>query len=160
MNDEKVLVKSAVNAKVGITLPEYRFKQEWNRKGAKAFFDKQMLEDIMFEPGVEYMFKNGILYIEDMETKKELGIEPEDATEPQNVIVLDENQMKRYLTVVPIHEFKEKMETLSKEQRVEVVQFAIANEILPAFDKCEYFKKRVGIDIMSAIKLNRLDKVE
>ena len=72
MNDEKVLVKSAINAKVGITLPEYRFKQEWNRKGAKALIDKQTLEDIMFEPGVEYMFKNGILYIEDMETKKEL----------------------------------------------------------------------------------------
>ena len=158
MNDNKVLVKSTVNAKVGITLPEYRFKQEWARKGAKALIDKQLLEDIMFEPGVEYMFTNGILYIDDMETKKELGIEPEDAKEPVNVIVMDDAQMKRYLTLVPIHDFKEKMETLSKEQRLEVAQYAIANEILPSLDKCDYFKERTGIDVMSAIKLNRQNR--
>jgi hypothetical protein len=158
MNDNKVLVKSAVNAKVGITLPEYRFKQEWARKGAKAMIDRQLLEDIMFEPGVEYMFTNGILYIDDMETKKELGIEPEDAKEPVNVIVMDDAQMKRYLTVVPTHDFKEKMETLSKEQRLEVAQYAISNEILPSLDKCDYFKERTGIDVMSAINLNRQNR--
>lgn len=69
-NTEKVVVRSTVNAKVSINQPAYRFKQEWNRKGAKAMIDKQTLEEIMFEPGVDYMFKSGILYIDDMDTKK------------------------------------------------------------------------------------------
>ena len=161
MNDnEKVLVVSTVNAKVGITLPEYRFKQEWGRKGAKAMIEKKVLEDIMFEPGVEYMFKNGILYIEDMEVKKELGIEPETAEEPENVIVLDEKQIKRYLTVAPLHEFKEIMGKISKEQRVNVASYAVNNEILPSLDKSELIMQMAGIDIMAAIKLNRQNKAE
>ena len=161
MNDnEKVLVKSTVNAKVGITLPEYRFKQEWARKGAKAYIDKQLLEDIMFEPGVSYMFETGILYIEDMETKKTLGIEPEDAVEPVNVIILDDAQMKRQLTVVPFHEFKATVEKLSKEQKQELAQYAINNEILPALDKTDFIKKTIGIDIMSSINLNRQNRAE
>lgn len=158
MNEEKVLVKSTVNGKVGITLPEYRFKQEWNRKGAKALVDKKILEDIMFEPGVEYMFKTGILYIEDMQVKKDLGIEPEDAVEPKNVIVLDEAQIKRQLTLVPLHEFKETMNKLSKEQILNVATYAIENEILPSMDKAEFLNKKAEVDVLSAIRLNRQNK--
>lgn len=158
MNEEKVVVKSTVNGRVGITLPDYRFKQEWNRKGAKANIDKQILNDIMFEPGVDYMFKTGILYIEDMETKKELGLEPQNAKEPENIIVLDENQMKRQLSLVPFHEFKTTMEKLSKEQRMNLVQFAVQQEILPSMEKTDLLQKATGVDIVSAIRLNRANK--
>lgn len=158
MNEEKVVVKSTVNGRVGITLPDYRFKQEWNRKGAKANIDKQILNDIMFEPGVDYMFKTGILYIENMETKKELGLEPQDAKEPENIIVLDENQMKRQLSLVPFHEFKTTMEKLSKEQRMNLVQFAVQQEILPSMEKTDLLQKATGVDIVSAIRLNRANK--
>ena len=158
MNEEKVVVKSTVNGRVGITLPDYRFKQEWNRKGAKASIDKQILNDIMFEPGVDYMFKTGILYIEDMETKKELGLEPQDAKEPENIIVLDENQMKRQLSLVPFHEFKVTIEKLSKEQRMNLVQFAVQQEILPSMEKTDLLQKATGVDIVSAIRLNRANK--
>ena len=153
-------VRSTVNAKVSINQPAYRFKQEWNRKGAKAMIDKQTLEEIMFEPGVDYMFKSGILYIDDMDTKKQLGIEPEDAKEPVNVIVLDEKQIVRQLNLVPIHEFKKTVSTLSKEQKLEVAQYAIDNEILPALDKCDFIKEVIGIDIMSAINLNRQNRAD
>lgn len=158
MNEEKVIVKSTVNGRVGITLPDYRFKQEWNRKGAKVSIDKQILNDIMFEPGVDYMFKTGILYIEDMETKKELGLEPQNAKEPENIIVLDENQMKRQLSLVPFHEFKATIEKLSKEQRMNLVQFAVQQEILPSMEKTDLLQKATGVDIVSAIRLNRANK--
>ena len=114
----------------------------------------------MYEPGVDYMFKTGILYIDDMEVKKELGLEPETATEPQNIIVLDEKQIKRYLTVAPFHEFKAIMDKLSKEQRTEMANYAVDNEILPSLDKSDYIKKAIGIDVMQAINLNRLNKAE
>lgn len=155
MNDDKVVVKSAVNARVSINRPEHRFKAEWNRKGSKVLIERDKLEDLMFEPGIEYMFTNGILYIDDMEIKKQLGIEPEDAKEPVNVIILDEKQMARYLNLVPTHEFKVTVSKLSKEQRMELAQYAINNEILPSLDKCDFMKEAIGIDIMSAINLNR-----
>lgn len=160
MNENKVVVKSAVNARVSINRPEHRFKGEWNRKGSKVLIERDKLEDLMFEPGIEYMFNNGILYIDDMEVKKQLGIEPEDAKEPVNVIVLDEKQMDRQLKLVPTHEFKTMVSKLSKEQRLELAQYAINNEILPSLEKCDFIKEAIGIDIMSAINLNRQNRAE
>ena len=158
MNDNKVVVKSTVNAQVGIELPEYRFKHTWGSKNAKVLIDKDLLNDIMFDPGVEYMFKTGILYIEDMQVKKDLNLEPQDAKEPTNIIVLPEEQIKRQLTLTPFHEFKEVISRLSNEQKLEVINYAIKNEILPSMDKTEYLTKTTGIDIMSAIRLNRQNK--
>ena len=63
--------------------------------------DKDALSEAMYEPGVASMFRKGILYIEDMDTKKELGLEPDGATEPENIIVLTGAQMTRYLKVAP-----------------------------------------------------------
>lgn len=159
-DNEKVCVVSTVNAQVGINLPDLRVRHDWGRKGARQYIDKQALEDIMYEPGVDYMFKTGILYIEDMKVKKELGLEPETATEPENIIVLDEKQLKRYLTVAPLHEFKAIMDKLSKEQRAEMANYAVDNEILPSLDKSDYIMKTIGINVMQAINLNRLNKAE
>lgn len=159
-DNEKVCVVSTINAQVGINLPDLRVRHEWGRKGSRQYIEKKALEDIMYEPGVDYMFKTGILYIDDMEVKKELGLEPETATEPQNIIVLDEKQIKRYLTVAPFHEFKAIMDKLSKEQRIEMANYAVDNEILPSLDKSDYIKKAIGIDVMQAINLNRLNKAE
>ena len=101
MEKEMVTVISTVNGVVGIYLPDLRFKKEWTRKGQKQKIDKELLQDIMYDPGSEYMFRTGMLYIEDMDIKKEIGLEPEEATEPVNIIVLDEKQLNRYLTVMP-----------------------------------------------------------
>lgn len=157
MDNKKVYVVSTVNGTVGISLPEYGFRKDWTKKGQKVAIDKELLENIMFDPGTEYMFRTGMLYIEDMEVKKELGLEPEDATEPENIIVLSDTEMKRYLTVLPLHEFKEKLANLSIEQKKNMVDYAVENEIIN-LEKCELLKEATGLNIVRMIELNRQNK--
>lgn len=157
MEKEMVTVVSTVNGLVGICLPDLRFKKEWARKGQKQQIDKDLLQDIMYDPGSEYMFRTGMLYIEDMDIKKEIGLEPEDATEPVNIIVLDEKQLNRYLTVMPLHEFKENVKKLSIEQAKNLVDYAVQKESI-TFDKAEFLEKITGLNAMSMIQLNRKNK--
>ena len=157
MEKEMVTVISTVNGVVGIYLPDLRFKKEWTRKGQRQKIDKDLLQDIMYDPGSEYMFRTGMLYIEDMDIKKEIGLEPEDATEPVNIIVLDEKQLNRYLTVMPLHEFKENVKKLSIEQAKNLVDYAVQKESI-TFDKAEFLEKITGLNAMSMIQLNRKNK--
>ena len=157
MEKEMVTVVSTVNGLVGIYLADLRFKKEWARKGQKQKIDKDLLQDIMYDPGSEYMFRTGMLYIEDMDIKKEIGLEPEDATEPVNIIVLDEKQLNRYLTVMPLHEFKENVKKLSIEQAKNLVDYAVQKESI-TFDKAEFLEKITGLNAMSMIQLNRKNK--
>ena len=158
MNDkEKVTIVSTVNGTVGIYLPDLRFRKEWTRKGMKVQVDKELLEDILYDPGSEYMFKTGMLYVEDMDVKKELGLEPEDATQPVNIIVLNDKDKERYLKNLPLHEFKEKVKELSVEQRRDLVDYAVEHEVI-SFDKNEVLEELVGLNPMKMIQLNRQNK--
>ena len=154
--DEKVKVKSLVSNRVFLSVPDMRLSRVWEKKGTVRTIPFDQLEEAMYNPGVEAMFKDGILGIDDMETKIALGLEPEGATEPVNIIVLDEAQTRRYLTILPIYEFKEKIKELPHDQIIEMANYAIKNEIAN-FEKSEVIKQMTGIDIISAIKLNRDD---
>lgn len=154
--DEKVKVKSLVSNRVFLSVPDMRLSRVWEKKGTVRTIPFDQLEEAMYNPGVEAMFRDGILGIDDMETKIALGLEPEGATEPVNIIVLDEAQTRRYLTILPIYEFKEKIKELPYDQIIEMANYAIRNEIAN-FEKSEIIKQMTGIDIISAIKLNRDD---
>ena len=105
------------------------------------------------------MFKEGMLSIDDMEVKKALGLEPEDAEIPTNIIILSDEQRKRYLTVLPMPEFRAEVSKLSYEQLNSLVDYAIENE-LANLDKCEFLKEKTQIDIIKAIQLKRDAKEE
>lgn len=154
--EEKVKVKSLVSNRVFISIPDIRLSRVWEKKGTVKTIPFDQLEEAIYDPGVEAMFRDGILGIDDMEVKIKLGLEPEGATEPVNIITLDDDQIKRYLTVLPIHEFRAKLKELPREQITEIASYAIANEIAN-FEKSEIIKGITGIDIINAIKLNRDD---
>lgn len=157
--EEKVRVVNLISSRVNIDLPEVRLKRIWEKRGAVKTIPFEQLEEAMYNPGVEALFKEGILGIEDLETKKRLGLEPEDATEPVNIITLDDIQRKRYLTVMPLTEFKNKIKELPLEQIRELAQFAIDNELVD-FEKSEIIKKITGTDIIGTIQMNKADKEE
>ena len=154
MENNKVTVVSTVNAQVGLHLPEFKINRVWPKKGSKVLIDKDALSEAMYEPGVASMFRKGILYIEDMETKKELGLEPDTATEPENIIVLTDAQMTRYLKVAPAKELDEIMQKLSGQQRKNVADFAVQCQIAD-MDKADIIKKYTGIDVINFIRMNR-----
>ena len=154
---EKIRVISKHQGPISVNISDLRFKREWPNKGASVLIEKETLEEMMYDSGFKYMIDTGMLYIEDLEVKKELGLEPEDATEPVNIIVLSDNDMKRMMTAMPQFEFDAKLKTLNYEQMLALADFAIKNE-LGDFGKCDAIKKACGKDILTAIKLNRDDK--
>ena len=154
---EKIRVISKHQGRISQKNSDQRFKREWPNTGASVLIEKETLEEMLYDSGFKYMIDTGMLYIEDLEVKKELGLEPEDATEPVNIIVLNDNDMKRMMTAMPQFEFDAKLKTLNYEQMLALADFAIKNE-LGDFGKCDAIKKACGKDILTAIKLNREDK--
>lgn len=157
MEKERVKIISQHNGPVSVIVPELRFSREWMSKGATIPVEKETLEELMYDPGFKYMIDTGMLYIEDMQVKKDLGIEPEDAEEPVNIIILTDKEKERMMTVLPLIEFKIKLKTLNYEQLQDLADFAIRHE-LSDFQKAEEIKKACGKDIINAIRLNREDK--
>lgn len=155
--NDRIEIENLTNGVVSIEIPELLLKVEWARKGVKRKIEFGKLQQALFDNGTEYMFKNGMLYIEDLDAKKALELEPPDAEVPENIIVLSESQMKRLLTTAPIEELKKTLQEISKEQINELVTYAINKEITD-FNRCDIIKKASGKDIIRAIQLNRQDK--
>lgn len=157
MENKKVKVINLVNGRVGIRLPDLKLNIRWDRKGQSRMVDLETLQEAMFDYGTEYMFKQGMLGIEDMDVKIALGLEPEGATEPQNIKTLNDATMKRMMTVMPAFEFKDEIKEYPKEQILNLVDYAVEHEYSD-INKCDILKEMTGIDIISAIRLNREDK--
>ena len=157
--ETKVKVKSLISSRVLLSIPELRLRRVWERKGAVKTIPFEQLEEAMYEPGVEALFKEGALGIDDMEVKIALGLEEEGTTEPTNIIALDDAQRERYLRVMPMVDFKQKVKELPQEQLIELANYAIKKEIAD-FPKSELLLKLTDIDILSAIKLNRDNNAE
>jgi hypothetical protein len=160
MENNKVTVISTTNATIVINNPNLRFRRVWERKGAKAVIEKDIFSELMYATDFRSLVECGKLYIEDMEIKKEVGLEPEDAAEPVNIIVLSEKQQERLLKVAPYSEFKDTCEKLSMDQLKELASFAVANEVNMDMNKLDYFQAKTGKDILKAIQLNRSFRAE
>lgn len=152
--DEKVMVTSMVSGKVSLVSPHLRLRKTWPKKGAKLPIEKAVLREAIYEPGVEYMFRNGMLYIDDMDFKIELGLEPEGATAPTEIIPMDDKHMNRILKLMPIAEMKVAIKSMNADQVRELVDYASKmNDI--QFDRMDAIKQVVGIDLFKLIELNR-----
>lgn len=145
--NKKVMVKSNSNATVVFHLPDLGFTRTFEKKGAVKPIPFDVLAQSIYNDGAEAMFKLGILTIEDKEARIELGFEEE-------VFTLDDNQKKRLLTIAPLHDLKETCKKLNEQQILDLVYFAIDNEI-GNFDKTTFLKEVTNIDIIEAIKLNK-----
>ena len=157
--EKKVKIKNLTGGQVVVINDDLKVRRTWERRGAVKTIDFDVLEELIYDPGVEYMFKQGILGIEDLEVKKALGLEPEDAIEPVNIITFDDKKMDRLMTVMPLHEFKAEVEKAPSEQVRLLVEYAIKKEYTD-FEKCEILKSLTQVDVINAIKLNRAAKEE
>lgn len=154
---ERVKVISTLKNRVTVNVPDIRFSRTWASAGMAINIDRDTLNDLMYDPGFANMVKMGILYIEDMEVKKELGLEPEDATEPVNLILLTDKEKRYYLTELSLVGFKDKVKKLSKNQIEELADYAIQNKIVD-MDKCKVIQEACGRDVVRAIQLLEADR--
>jgi hypothetical protein len=148
--NKKVMVKSHSNATVVFHLPDLGFTRTFEKKGAVKPVPFDVLAQSMYDNGAEAMFKLGILTIEDKEARIELGLEEE-------VFMIDDAQKKRLLTIAPLHDLKETCKKMNEQQLLDLVYFAIDNE-LGNFDKASFLKEITSIDIIKAIELNKAAK--
>ena len=152
--NEKVVVTSMVGGNVGLTLPHLRVNKTWPKKGTKLPIEKDILREAIYEPGVEYMFKNGILYIEDMDFKIELGLEEEGAKTPTAIIPVDEKYLERVLKRMPLAEMKKVVKEMNDNQRRELVDYAAEQNDIQ-LDRISALKDIIGIDLFKVIELKR-----
>lgn len=111
--DDKVIVESMVTGQIYITDPERRTKKIWPKKGTKLPIKKDFLREVIYTPGVEYMFKHGILDFDDLDFKIELGLEDEGAKAPVNTPHVDEKYLNRVLKLMPISEMESSLKKMS-----------------------------------------------
>lgn len=154
MAEKMVALKSMVNAIVAIKKPEYSFNRRWLKRGQVQAVPFSVLEQLLWDNSVRRMLEAGILYIEDLEVKKELGLEPYDATKPVNIIVLNEQEMINLLTKTPIDEFKRVVSRLPSVQVDNLIDYAVEKEILDS-QKSSFLKKMTGKDILKTITRRR-----
>ena len=152
--NERVIVTSMVNGIVGITMPNSRIKKIWPKKGTKLPVEKDLLREAIYEPGVEYMFKKGILYIDDMDFKIELGLEPEGAKTPTEIIPVDEKYLNCVLKLMPLFEMKAAINKMSDNQKKELLDYAVKQNDIQ-LDRLGVLKELTGIDILKVIELDR-----
>ena len=147
--ENMVNIKSTVKALVSINVPTLNLRRSWPKKGAIQKIPFDVLEQAYFEPGVEYLFKTGVLYIEDMEVKRALGLEDPEAEAPTAIIDLTDDYMKKLLTATPLKDFREEVEKLSHEQIKELVQFAVEIGVTD-YHRCKLLQAKTGFDVMKA----------
>lgn len=155
MENKKVMVVSNTIGETVINVPSMHFRRVWERKGAKKPIDMEILKEIIYEPGVEKMFRQGILYIEDMPTKIELDLEDEGTTTPTNIVVLTDDQRRKLLSeAIDLKKFREICDGLSKQELINLADYAIEKEMVN-MDKCRYLKIKTGKDVIKIIENNK-----
>ena len=154
MND-KVMVTSMVGGTVSASSLEHRV---WNKKGQKLPVSKDVLREAIYEPGVEYMFKKGILYIDDMELKIELGLEAPGTETPTEVLPVDDKYLNRVLKLMPVSEMKSTIDKMSIVQKQELIDYASKQNDIQ-LDRLAIVSEKCGVDILKTIELNRQKEV-
>ena len=112
-----------------------------------------MLREAIFNPGVSYLFEKGILYIEDLDFKKEIGLEPYDAVK-ETIVLLEDKMIERMLTNMPIAEFRAEFKKLTDVQMEEVAQYAVDHAMID-MNKAEIMKSLCGMDVLKIYNLKK-----
>lgn len=154
MENKKIYIENKSNHRIVMNVPSQNLRIVWERKGAKKPIDFDKLQIAFYDGGVEYLFKEGMLYIEDMEAKIALGLEDEGTTVPTKILNLNDIEKKRLLLIESLDNFKTSANKMSREQLIDLANFAITNECVD-MKKCDYLKSKTQIDIIKAIQLNR-----
>ena len=150
MTQRMVMITNMVNGMVSVKDQAYGVNRRWVKRGQTLPIPYEAVENLLWQDGFRRMLEAGVLYIQDLQTKKDLGLEPEEAKEPTNIKALNETQMKNLLNNAPMTVFKKEVSTLPRVQVDNLIEFAIENKIVNA-EKCAFLKDLTHKDILAAI---------
>jgi hypothetical protein len=152
--NENVIVTSMVTGTVVIHLPQngYNVRKVWPKKGTKLSINKDSLREGFYKPGIEEMFRDGTLYIDDMDLKIELGLEEPETKVPTQIIPLDEKYANRVLKLMPVPEMRAALQGFSQEQVYEFLDYA-ASQTDVSINRLNVIKEVTGVDPLKLIDL-------
>lgn len=153
----KVKIVSQVNGNVGIYLPNLKFSRDLVTKGQFVMMPSDILEEAMFDPGFRNMVETGVIYIDNLEAAKELGLEEEDAEEPTRYKRFTEFEIKRLVNSASAEELREALENMPKEQRRELGDWAITLRMRDS-EKVAIVKEFLNLDVDKGIYLDKLSQ--
>lgn len=154
---DKIKVICAVDHRCGIDNADLHISRRWAGRGAVVTFTKEQLEELMFDPSFRNMVEDGMLYIDDMEVKKEIGVEPEDAKAP-TIILMDEKTLERFWKNMPISQFKLEVQNLTKSQLTSLARYAMNHGDYGTIEKANYLSEISGFQILKGIENNKSTK--
>ena len=155
----KIKIKSLVGGTIVITDPTLRLRREWPKKGTVQIIDSDDLDILLYQSGVDYMFRQGMLgFVDEEEGHKILvnyGIEPEDKEEW--IPSIEPEKLDKLMNEAKVSDFRKEIKKFTREQLIELTEYCIEKEYMQ-YEKVEILKDLTGTDIISAIRLNRQDK--
>lgn len=151
---DKVRIISSFDGRCGIDNSDLHISRRWPARGSVVAIDKNIVEELMYDPAFKNMVEDGTLYIDDLEFKKEIGIEPEDATTP-TIIYLSDKELDRYWRIMPLAQFKAESKKLKKAQVDSLVDYAIAHGDEGSIPKANFLTEISGRNILKGIELKR-----
>ncbi len=152
MKENMVMLVSKSDRNLVVNIPELRFSRTWTRRGMKIPVERDTLEQAYYDASFAYLIDKGLLFVEDMEVKKDLGIEPIEATEPVNILDLTDTLMARMIKAMPMDELKKTVAKLSGPQREDLAEYAIEHNDSLNMSKIDFLSQISGRDILTAIK--------
>ncbi len=154
-----VLFKNMVNGTVCLLKPELGIIRKWQKFGQTMGLPFDLVEQLLWDNGFRNLIEDGTLYIENMQDKIDLGLEPDGATAPENIIVLDETKMANMWDNQPITVFKAEVSNLPDTQVQNLIEYAIEHDKVND-EKCLYLKELTKRDILVAISRKQDDIAE
>lgn len=154
---DKVKVICASNGRCVINSRELNIRRIWRGRGDVVIFSKEDIEKLMYDAAFSNMVREGYLYIEDMDVKKEIGVESEDAETP-TIILLDDKTLDRFWRIMPFTQFKIETKSLTKAQITMLAKYAILHGDDGSIEKANYLSDISGYQILKGIELEKQSK--
>lgn len=151
---DKVKVISSFDGRCGIDNSDLHISRRWPARGASVMLDKEIVEELMYDDAFKNMIEDGTLFIDDMELKKELGIEPEDAETP-TIIYLSDKELERFWKNMPLAQFKVEVKKLRKAQIDSLVDYAVEHGDDGSIPKANFLTEISGRNVLKGIELRK-----
>ena len=153
MDNNMIMVKSASDFTLVVNIPDIPLHRTWKKRGAQYPIDRRVLIQAYYDPAVEYLFKEGLLTVNDVEFLKEVGLMEEDNTAV--IIPLTEAMLTRLIRTMPLAEVKVELKKLSRSQLEELADFAVEHYTELQMDRIDVLTTATGKNIMKAIEHHR-----
>lgn len=152
-----VKVRSTCTGRFVINEPAFNLVREFPTKGSVQMIPYEAIEQLLWQPGFKTAIDTGMIYIDDMQDKIDLGLESPEAKAPERIRVLSEAQMLKLLKVDSYEVFANDITGLPIEQARALVHFAADNNIID-MKKIDTLKAVTGLDAIKIIAAKRANE--